>query len=339
LRVRLRANDVEQVNEICRHLRTWVDGSPPILDQVLGRIRELLRAEKSLALGFVPTDDHLTLSFAYGEGVQLRGYRAAHDELLRREPIGWAAWNPFRPEPEQRNRAISVVQHLGWAGLRRLPLYREVLPRFDLDERDQLRCLVCNGSSLLAWVGVFRREPFDRYERQALQAIVPALRRRLTFERQLEHATELTKLLEYTLDLIGAPAFILRRGVVVHANSAGRELQARDRAGVRDALRAPHNGQKLSLASRGLPEHVLAILPVEGFGASPRVALMRERWKLTPRQTQVLALLIRGYANLTIAGELRCSMRTIELHVAAILRKANCDSRSEVMARFWSTDV
>ena len=56
----------------------------------------------------------------------------------------------------------------------------------------------------------------------------------------------------------------------------------------------------------------------------------------TPRQAQVLALLVAGEPNKNIAARLRCAERTIELHVTALLRKAEAGSRSALAARFWT---
>jgi DNA-binding NarL/FixJ family response regulator len=60
-------------------------------------------------------------------------------------------------------------------------------------------------------------------------------------------------------------------------------------------------------------------------------------WSLTPRQAEVLALVVQGEANKTIAATLRCSVRTVEVHLTALFEKAQCDSRSELGARFWQT--
>lgn len=57
---------------------------------------------------------------------------------------------------------------------------------------------------------------------------------------------------------------------------------------------------------------------------------------LTPRQTDVLAQLATGQGNKAIAARLGCSQKTIELHVSALLSKLRCESRTELVARFWT---
>jgi DNA-binding CsgD family transcriptional regulator len=67
-----------------------------------------------------------------------------------------------------------------------------------------------------------------------------------------------------------------------------------------------------------------------------RLASATHTWALTPRQTVVLRLLVKGEANKDIAGELQCAENTVELHVTEILRKAGAPTRTKLIARFWS---
>lgn len=57
-----------------------------------------------------------------------------------------------------------------------------------------------------------------------------------------------------------------------------------------------------------------------------------ERWNLTRREAAVLSGIQRGESNKDLAVELACSVRTIETHVANILRKANAPSRAKLAA-------
>jgi len=65
-----------------------------------------------------------------------------------------------------------------------------------------------------------------------------------------------------------------------------------------------------------------------GFQAShPSVASLG----LTPRQTDVLALLLKGHPNKLIARELGLSVETVKDHVAAVLRALNVSSRTQAV--------
>ena len=52
---------------------------------------------------------------------------------------------------------------------------------------------------------------------------------------------------------------------------------------------------------------------------------------LTPRQTDVLGLLLQGKPNKLIARELNLSVETVKDHVAAVLRALNVSSRTQAV--------
>jgi DNA-binding NarL/FixJ family response regulator len=54
-------------------------------------------------------------------------------------------------------------------------------------------------------------------------------------------------------------------------------------------------------------------------------------FKLTPRQTDVLGLLLRGQSNKLIARELDLSVETVKDHVAAVLRALGVSSRTQAV--------
>lgn len=56
-----------------------------------------------------------------------------------------------------------------------------------------------------------------------------------------------------------------------------------------------------------------------------------ERVGLTPRQTEVLALLLQGKPNKLIARELNLSVETVKDHVAAVLRALNVSTRTQAV--------
>lgn len=67
-----------------------------------------------------------------------------------------------------------------------------------------------------------------------------------------------------------------------------------------------------------------------------RIERATHSWSLTLRQRQVLELLANGLANKEIAQGLCCSVKTVEVHVGQLLRKSGTDSRTALIARFWS---
>ena len=68
-----------------------------------------------------------------------------------------------------------------------------------------------------------------------------------------------------------------------------------------------------------------------GASASARAGGGLAALALTPRQTDVLALLLKGLPNKLIARELNVSVETVKDHVAAVLRALNVSSRTQAV--------
>jgi len=125
-------------------------------------------------------------------------------------------------------------------------------------------------------------------------------------------------------------------GQLMHASPSARTRFASlpDVAGP-EPLMAQLPGAKL----RWLPavdgiRYALLRRPEQSGDEGP-LARVREEWKLTRRQVEVLQLLAQGQSNRVIAQALGCSERTVELHIASLFRKASCESRTALVAKFW----
>jgi DNA-binding CsgD family transcriptional regulator/predicted ATPase len=75
-----------------------------------------------------------------------------------------------------------------------------------------------------------------------------------------------------------------------------------------------------------------ANLPCTDTMPKPRMAGWADQVRLTPREKQVLALLMRGETNRRIARTLFITERTASVHVSNILRKLNSSNRGEAAA-------
>lgn len=60
---------------------------------------------------------------------------------------------------------------------------------------------------------------------------------------------------------------------------------------------------------------------------------------LSPREIEVMALVARGYSDSEIARLLNISQRTAAQHVGNVLRKLDCRSRSEAVARVMGAEA
>ncbi len=58
--------------------------------------------------------------------------------------------------------------------------------------------------------------------------------------------------------------------------------------------------------------------------------------KLTAREAEVLRLIARGYTYKEIARRLEISVKTVETHVSAVLRKLQLSTRHELTR--WASD-
>lgn len=71
---------------------------------------------------------------------------------------------------------------------------------------------------------------------------------------------------------------------------------------------------------------------VRGIPRGPRPSTRENAFGLTGRELEVLSHLAKGSSNNAIAKTLSLSTRTVEHHIAAVLRKTGTRSRSEVVA-------
>jgi DNA-binding NarL/FixJ family response regulator len=95
-----------------------------------------------------------------------------------------------------------------------------------------------------------------------------------------------------------------------------------------EAVRRVHDGD--AVFSPRLAGFVL-----DAFATDPRVA-DPELDLLTSREREVLRLIARGYAYREVARRLHLSVKTVETHVSAVLRKLQLSNRYELTR--WATD-
>ncbi len=75
------------------------------------------------------------------------------------------------------------------------------------------------------------------------------------------------------------------------------------------------------------PAFPLAVVPARGEAADVAAE------ELTPREVEVLQLLVEGLPNKQIAQRLSISEHTVKFHVDAILGKLGAHSRTEAVTR------
>jgi DNA-binding CsgD family transcriptional regulator len=264
--------------------------------------------------------------------------------LFARRDVPVLFYDLARPAPAQRNRLIEATAMIdasvcgGWTGS---ALCREVLEPLGLGRQQQHRILLCDQGSLLAWFGAFHTGPLARWQQRTMHAIARPLRRRLLAERRLGAAPRSLAALDAALENIGAPAFVVRAsGAILTLNGEGRRLFEASRDVVRAALHDALRGRPTSIAfdvteirDNGMSMCWLVIArPAPALVLETALARAEARWQLTPRQRQVLELVVRGLTNDTIAAELGLSARAVELHVSALLARTGVGSRAAIVA-------
>ena len=356
-----------------RALLETVEPGVDVLPQWMGALREALQAERSLAYGVDTGPECFQISFTHASGFSLPTvelHAAMNGYLGSMKESCWGYFNPTSPQPSQRNRVIQFrapgtdAEPVSPPQDERLELRKQLgiteeeqaqlqarfrsslghfLQRFGAERMVHLRVLVCEGPALLGWVGVLRHEPFTARETHILEELTPALQRRLLLDTRLREAGVLHVALQATLEAIGQPAYVVTAtGRVAHANSAGQARLAQDgeqvRQSLRSYLRREPTDPALSFTPLRLPGTPAHFLAIEQGGPAQTFARMHSvsaNWGLTARETEVLGRLVRGESNKAIAVRLGCAERTVEVHVTRILAKAQVESRSALLSKFF----
>ena len=335
---------VSRVRELEAELSTIVDGGATALEVVTPALPQLMDAGRAMSVVFGPRGDGLCVERGVVEGFP-RNALDAIDVYLGSAPARWTNFDPTRPERNQRNIAFTSESFNRLLGVRHrdeAPITRNVLARFGVTDDDQCRVLVCDGPSLLAWVGAIRQGGVDDVHRRTLQRLVPALRRRLQVERLLSTSPDTRAMLDAALAAIPAPAFFTdATGRLLESNPSGLAWLEQHGADGRAALRlAVTRGDCDQFAvtpvvAPGCPGMRLLVLRPRGCLAASQCATAAARWSFTPRQAQVLVLLVQGMTTRTIAATLGTAERTIEVHLTTMFDKAQVESRAELAAAVW----
>lgn len=318
---------------------------PDALDEVLPALLEYLEAENVLvvtpierASGGMAVERFHARGFPDAERLQRR-----FEAFFRNSPRRYAWYDPTCPEPEQRNRFLDALDLMPAEDFESSTIYAQVLEPLGLHHKRQPRMLLCDGPSLLAWFGTFSTERSTPRQRLLMERIAPRLRDRLAAERRLSHAPRGFAALEACLERLGAPAFVIgTTGSIHETNSAARALLETRGKETRTALVDAAHGRPATIAFEltrlehtGAAVGWLATLPAHTDDERIRAAVERAvvRWKLTPRQREVLVHVVNGTPNITIAAHLRVSLRAVELHVTKLLERADVESRAALVAR------
>ena len=121
---------------------------------------------------------------------------------------------------------------------------------------------------------------------------------------------------------------------VVRAGARGYVTKAISTADLRDAIARVHGGD--AVFSPRLAGFVLDAFAGDERSAGGVTGGDRDLDRLTKREREVMRLIARGYSYKEIATRLFVSVKTVETHVSAVLRKLQLSSRHQLTA--WANE-
>ena len=132
------------------------------------------------------------------------------------------------------------------------------------------------------------------------------------------------------------------RFLAISVSDAAEDVISVIRAGARGYVTKTISGPDLADAIDRVSEGDAVFSPrlagfvLDAFAAGEAVVVDPELDQLTNREREVLRLIARGYAYKEIARRLEISVKTVETHVSAVLRKLQLSSRHELSR--WAAD-
>jgi len=339
----------QRVAELEHRLEILGEDGGRTLAWFIPALRRVLEVEVAAAYGVKVVEGRLGVDFYDQSGASVRSQKAVdiYDRWFRTQEGRVSGFDPRAPAPSGRNRLVTVPVSSSWMLRHGVPppLRRtisapteegvELVLRPTGFDMPTSRILVCEGPSLLAYVGAFDTSGFRHGQPAVLTRLVAPLVRRLRLERRLEEANIHALGIEAALEHLPMAAFVVsRRGRILAGNRIGRACIEGDRA-IHSALTSI-NGPDPSIfdvtpLATGTTTHHLAVRRCHDPRAEPKLAAKARLWSLTRRETEVARWILRGTTNHAIAAELGCSVKTIEHHVSSILRKGGLENRASMI--------
>jgi DNA-binding CsgD family transcriptional regulator len=340
---KLTRSDHVRLDELGAELHVLKLGAPSAIRSVLAEFRVLAELESMLCMCPIERTSGWGLErFDCVNFANDSRFRQLATSFLERAPRRFGWFDPIRPEPAQRNVVLDIGDLASRADVEQSPGYAEVLAPLGLRSTHVIRALICDGASLLGWFGALHSERATERQQELMIAMIPAMRRRMSIERQLDAAAMTAAALETALEHLAVPAFIISAtGRVFESNQVGKALLEARRTDVTAALRdalaqrpSPLQFEVTRFRQHGAEDHWLAILKVRAVDIRVvrAISVAVTRFQLTVRQREVLELLLRGETNATIATSLAITERAVEQHISAMLDRTNVDNRSALIA-------
>jgi DNA-binding CsgD family transcriptional regulator len=359
----LRAERVRrEVVGMCREQRSTTD----LLTGVIGAVTTAVPVEATCWSTFDPATTLLTGSV----GVDLDDDPAAFERFLRFEYVG-AGVDRFRALAASGTTTAVLTQDAEHDSLRAERARDHLAPMGVVHE---LRYVVGDGSGCWAGAALFRgvgSPEFAPEERALLELLAPTIAAgvRASLLRAPGAAVDVLAgvdpddvaalVLEVAPDAADGPAvLVLERGVLVEATPAARrwltELSPLDSgaAGLPSSVHAVAVVAETGVATthrirtvrgtwvvvRGAPlGGGRTVVTIERAGPPEVVSLITAALGLTPRERDVVEVVLRGLPTKEIARALHLSPYTVQDHLKTVFAKAGVTSRRQLVAEVFSS--
>jgi DNA-binding NarL/FixJ family response regulator len=132
------------------------------------------------------------------------------------------------------------------------------------------------------------------------------------------------------------------RFLALSVSDAAEDVIGVIRAGARGYVTKSISPEELQAAVRRVHDGDAVFSPrlagfvLDAFAGEPAAPLDPDLDLLSPREREVLRYIARGYTYKEVGGELGISVKTVETHVSAVLRKLQLSSRYELSR--WAAD-
>lgn len=130
--------------------------------------------------------------------------------------------------------------------------------------------------------------------------------------------------------------------LALSVSDAAEDVIAVIRAGARGYVTKSISGPELAAAIKRVAEGDAVFSPrlagfvLDAFSSTDVPPIDPDLDRLSPREREVMRLIARGYAYKEVAKELFISVKTVETHVSAVLRKLQLSNRHELSR--WAAD-
>ncbi len=163
--------------------------------------------------------------------------------------------------------------------------------------------------------------------------------------------------LEQIVQGLKLPLLVFQGRRVIYLNDAAREFESRlrsrhaaetsvllfnhidalgplltEKEGASSLLTAP-NGETFAVHARAITSRGKRRIAVLVRGLGIELEAICRSYRLTPREGEVVQLLLRGYSNKDIAATLAITLATVKRHLSRIFDKTGTDSRTQLVCR------